>query len=284
MNPERQSCPRSARSRGFSLMEMIGVMAILAVMVGVVGPRMIRKVMDSINLRESKSLQTLAEGLRRQVQVTQSIPGGGTWVTNVADALGLNANDVSYADSANPAGTARVLLIDPRFTPSTGTDPVLTVPDTGVVAPVNARMILISNTRRGLTLPVNSGKAANTVANRRAFDNIWNWTMNPFTKAPPTGWPAAWRRMGEHLHVERVNLGDLFVRVTVSNSNFPTNVPFAKYNQGSTRAFDVTNAVDAYFLKGGAIRLYRHDEPFVSIPASPDELNITHVLLSLIHI
>ena len=69
--------------------------------------------------------------------------------------------------------------------------------------------------------------------------------------------------MGEHLHVERINLADLFVRVTVSNSNVPTNVPFAKFNLGATVAFNVTNAVDSYYLKGGAIRLYRHDEPFL---------------------
>lgn len=265
-------------SLAFSLIEMIGVLAIISILAGMVGPNMIRRVIDSTATRESKTLQTLADGLSSHIQTWQTIPGAASWVTNVGNSLGLSPADVAYSDAANPSGSARVFLIHPGFTPSNGTDPIFTPSAAGSVAPTNARILIISCTKRGLTIPVTSGKAANTAGNRTRFDNIWNWTLNPFTKAPPTGWPAAWRGNGQHLHVQRINLASQFLRLTVSNPGYPTEIPFAQFNQNPTVAFDVTNAVDAYYLRGTVIRLYRHDTPYSSPPVNPDELNLVHVL------
>ncbi len=274
-DPQTIPCPET---RGFSLIEMIGVLAIISIMMSVVGPNLLRKVLDTINVKEGKNLEALADGLRRHVRTTQSIPGGGTWAASVATATGMNLNDVSFADPSNPITSRRILMIYPGFTPSTGTDPVFTATSGGAIAPTNARVMLISCTKRGLALPVAGGKPGNTAANRTRFDTVWNWTLNPFTKAPPTGWPAAWTGQAEHLHIQRVNLGDEFFRVTISNYNFPTNVPFGKFNLAGTFPFDVTNAVDGFYLRGTTVRLYRHDTPYVSVPANPDELNLTHVL------
>lgn len=266
--------------RAFSMIEMIGVLAIMSIMLAAVGPNLLRKVLETVNVKEGKNLEVLADGLRRHVRSSQSIPGGTSWFTNVANTIGMNVNDVTYADPNNTLTSGRILMIYPGFTPATGTDPVLTSTSVGTVAPTNARMMIISCTKRGLALPVAGGKAANTAANRTRFDNIWNWTLNPFTKMPPTGWPTAWRGQAEHLHVQRINLADEFYRVTISNYNFPTNIPFGKFNLGATYPFDVTNATDGYFLRGATVRLYRHDTPYVAVPANPDELNVTHVLSS----
>lgn len=267
-------------ARAFSLIEMIGVISIVAIMMSVVGPNLIRKVVDNNSVREMKSLQTLSDGLQRHIQTQQTIPGGGTWSTLVSAAVGLSPNEVSYADPSDTVTSRRIYIVDPRFTPATAADPVFTMPSAGSLAPTNARVMIVSSTKRGLAVSLTAGKAANTVASRTAFDNVWNWTLDPFTKAPPTGWPATWSGNGQHLHVQRANLANLFVHVTVSNPNYPTNIPFAKFNQAATYPFDVTNAVDSYYLQGTVVRLYRHDEPYVTVPANPDELNITHVLQS----
>ncbi|MBL9170136.1 MAG: type II secretion system protein [Verrucomicrobiales bacterium] len=263
---------------GFSMIEMIGVLAIVSILAGMVGPNLIRRVIESNAAREAKTLQTLADGLSSHVQAWQTIPGSASWVTNVSSSLGLSPTDVAYSDPANPAGSGRVYLIHPAFTPSNGTDPLFTSSASGSVAPTNARILIISCTKRGLTIPVTSGKAANTAGNRNRFDNIWNWSLNPFTKAPPTGWPAAWNGNGHHLHVQRINLAPHFFRLTVSNPSFPGEIPFAQFNQNPTFAFDVTNAVDAYYLRGTVVRFYRHDTPYTSPPANPDELNLVHTV------
>jgi type II secretory pathway pseudopilin PulG len=259
---------------------MIGVIAIIGILMAIVGPNLIRKVIETTSTREGRNLQVLADTLDNYIRKNQSIPGGATWVNALSSFAKLSPTEVRYADPANPVTSGRVFMIHPGFTPSTGTDPVYALGSAGTVAPTNARILIISSTKRGLALPVTSGKAANTAANRTRFDNIWNWSLNPFTKAPPTGWPAAWNGGGEHLHVQRIDLSSLFHHVTVSNPNFPTNIPFAKFNQLSTYAFDVTNAVDAYYPEGTVIRFYRHDEPYVGPPANPDELSLTHVVQS----
>ncbi|MBI3871423.1 MAG: type II secretion system protein [Verrucomicrobia bacterium] len=280
MNRARPSQRPRGEREAFSLIEMVGVLAVISVLVAVVGPNFIRKIVDNVSIKEGKSLETLAQGLRQSLRNTQTIPGGVTWSASVATATGLNPAEVLYADPNNPATSQRIMVIDPRFSPSTGADPVFTPTSAGALAPTNARVMLVSSTKRGLALPIAGGKAANTAANCALFDNVWNWTLNPFTKLPPTGWPAAWDGQGEHLHVQRVNLADEFYRVTVSNSNFPTNIPFGKFNLASTYPFDVTNAVDSYYVRGTTIRLYRHDTPYVSVPVNPDELCISHTLKS----
>ena len=272
--PSHSSQLRSA----FSLIEMVGVLAVISILVASVGPNFIRKIVDNASIKEGKSLETLAQGLRQSIRNTQIVPGGVTWSASVATATGLNPAEVLYADPNNTATSQRIFLIDPRFSPSTATDPVFTPNSAGALAPTNARAMLISSTKRGLALPIGGGKLPNNAANRTSFDNVWNWTMNPFTKLPPTGWPATWQGQAEHLHIQRVNLADEFYRVTVSNYNFPTNIPFGKFNFATTYAFDVTNAVDSYYLRGTTIRLYRHDTPYLSIPVNPDELCITHSL------
>lgn len=278
MNFSRPLFSKRGKKAAFSLVEMIGTLTILSILTAVVAPNLIRRMVETNAAKEAKNLQTLAEGLQRHIQTWQTIPGGSSWITNLASATGLNTSEVRYSDPSVPSTSARVFLIDPAFSPSTGTDPVLTLSSSGTSAPTNARVIFLGCTKRGLALPVTSGMAANTPANRTAFNNVWNWTLNPFTKAPPTGWPAAWTAQGQYLQVQRLNLADQFFRVTVSNANFPTNIPFAKFNQGATYPFDVTNAVDSYYLYGTVVNLYRHDTPYLVVPTNPDELNITHVV------
>lgn len=263
---------------GFSLIEMIGVLAILTIMASTVAPNLLRRMLEATATKEEKSLQTLAEGLMTHVQTWQTIPGAASWATNLATAVGLSSTDILYADPSNPGGSGRIYMISPEFTPANGTDPVFSITAAGSVAPTNARIMIISCTKRGLTLPVASGKAANSAANRNRFNNVWNWSLNPFTKAPPTGWPAAWNGNGHHLHVQRINLASAFCRLTVSNPGFPSEIPFAQFNQGATHAFDVTNAVDAYYLRGTTIRFYRHDTPYTGAPVTPDELSLVHVV------
>jgi hypothetical protein len=98
--------------------------------------------------------------------------------------------------------------------------------------------MLVSTTKRSLTLPVTSGSTATT-----NFNAIWNWVYDPVTKAPPSGWSAAWSSNGHYLHVQRLNLANLFVKTTLKNLS---------YNLGSTNltATALTSQTNYYFLAG----------------------------------
>jgi type II secretory pathway pseudopilin PulG len=261
----------------FSLIEVIGVLAVFSILAAVILPNLVRKIAEANGTREEQNLAVLSRGLTDYVRTRQEIPGGLSWVSNVATFTGLNADEVSRVNPTD-SNSARVYLVYPEFTPSSGSDPVLTTSSAGFVAPTNARVLFLSTTKTSLALPVSSGKASNTAANRDAFDSIWNWNFDPSTKAPPSGWPAVWNQNGEHLHVRRLNLAPFFHHLTVSNTQFPTNVPFAKFNNLATVAFDATNAVDAYYLEGTVVRLYKHDTPYAGPPANPDQLDLTHTV------
>ena len=268
---------RSDRPAGFTLIEFIGVLAIMAILAGVLSPSVVRQITTANGTKEDQNLQTIAAGLQQSIKNTQTIPGNPGWVTNVANVTGLNTNQVLRVDPQN-AATARVYLIYPAFAPGGFGDPLYQQTSAGTAAPSQDRILLISSTKATLVLPVASGRPANTLANRTAFDNIWNWNYNPAAPNPPAGWPAAWNGNAEHLHVQRVNLGTLFYPVTVSNTQFLQDVPYGKFNGSATVGFNVTNSVSAYYLEGTVIQLYKHDSPFVGIPANPDEMDLAHSL------
>jgi hypothetical protein len=73
-------------------------------------------------------------------------------------------------------------------------------------------VLIVSSTKRGLALPVASGVIASN-----SFNAIWNWSFDPSTKSPPSGWASSWDGFGEFVHVDRINLANLFHAVTCKN-------------------------------------------------------------------
>src|SRR5262249_21043421 len=117
----------------------------------------------------------------------------------------------------------------------------------------NAKILILSTHKSSLTLPVSSGKASSTAV----FDAIWDWNFDPTTKAPPSGWPAAWSGNGEYLHVRRVNFAPSFQRVTFSNAHYPTVYPSAQFGTVGATTLNSAAAIDAFYLQGSYLRLYK---------------------------
>src|SRR3954468_22574901 len=131
------------------------------------------------------------------------------------DRAEVEKTDPSFSSDAN---LTRVYLIDPNLgtvLPYAESTSGLTGSQTNLTGS-SARVMIIGNTKRNLTLPVSSGIAGSSAA----FDNIWNWVYDSTTKSPPPGWPASWNGSGNFLHVYRVNLANYFHRVTCSNLRY----------------------------------------------------------------
>ncbi len=247
------------RLSAFTLIEMIGVVALVAIMAAIITPNLARKISYSNGEKEDKLLDILGEGLVRYVTSYQVIPGANTWVTNIATITGFAPNEVRRVNAADST-SARVYLINFAFQPSTVSgggfaDPVWTQTAAGATTVTSPRIIIISSHKSSLTLPVTSGKAAS----QAAFDAIWDWNYDPSTKAPPSGWTAPWTDNGEYLHVERINLTTLFQRVTFNNLEYPDTSPYYQVGTATMTLFDTAASMDRFFITSSFLRFYKDD-------------------------
>jgi prepilin-type N-terminal cleavage/methylation domain-containing protein len=174
----RRIAPRRA---GFTLIELIGVLAIIAILASVLAPNAIKSLDRAAVRAEVTNLQSLNEQVKLYLRSTGSPPAVGTWTTALA-----TYSDLSPADLlTNRRNMARVYLLDPAATPA-------------------PRAIILSSMRSGLALP--PAASINTAAR---FQEIW---QTPDGSVPPTsswaGW-SAWAGVansGEYLVISRVNL------------------------------------------------------------------------------
>ncbi len=250
----------SRRRDGFTLIEMIGVVTVLAICAAVVTPSLAQRLSRMKAAEDAAELAAIGEALRRHAGLHQEIPGAGTWASRAGSLLGLPPNEI-LASIPGEESSARVYLIHPDFAPVSNagiraSDPLWTQGDGGSARVAQARVLLLSVHRTGLRPPVSSGVASS----RKAFENIWNWHLDPDTQAPPLGWPAVWAGNGEYLHVERINFEPLFRKVTFSNTQFPDKAPSFQVGNGSTRSLGVSPTFDAYFLEGSFLRMFQ-DQP-----------------------
>lgn len=256
---------------GFTLIEMIGVVALVAIMAAIITPNLARKISSSAGEKEERLLDVLGDGLVRYVKAYQIIPGTNSWATNVAGMLGLSPNEVRRVNPVD-AASARVYLVNFAFQPSTVSgggfaDPVWTQPASGASTVTSPRIMIISSHKSSLSLPVASGRATS----QAVFDAIWDWNYDPATKDPPTGWPSGWNDNGEYLHVERINLMPLFQRVTLTNLEYPDIFPYYQVGAGAMTVFNSVMTTNVFFIEGALLRFYKDD-------ASGNDLDISFSL------
>lgn len=168
---------------GFTLIEMIGVLAIMAIMASVMVPTTLRTVENAAVKAESETMANLAEQIRSYVREKAALPGAASWDTDLAPSVELSSAQIL----TNKRQVNRLYVIDPT-------------------AP-SQRVLLLSSMRNGLNLP-------NAATVRANFDGIWN--AGP-TVVPP-GFPAVWSTPAsatqtnlEFLIIQRVNLRPIFL-------------------------------------------------------------------------
>jgi prepilin-type N-terminal cleavage/methylation domain-containing protein len=174
--PTRASAPR-----GFTLIELIGVLAILAIIAGILTPNALRTLDRAAVTSEVQSLAAVGDQLKLYLRDQGTLPTAANWTTLLSSYAGLSPNDLA----TNKRQMARVYLAEP------GTNPV-------------QRVLILSSMRAGLSLP-----AAAAITTSAQFLQIWQTADR---SVPPTtswaGW-SAWANTansGDYLVIARVNL------------------------------------------------------------------------------
>ncbi|HEX3728896.1 MAG TPA: prepilin-type N-terminal cleavage/methylation domain-containing protein [Opitutaceae bacterium] len=172
-----KTAPRSAGA--FTLIEMIGVLAIMAIMAGVIVPRALHSIDTAAISAESQTLANLGGQIPLYLKDQGAAPTAANWTTALAAYAGLSPTNLS----ANSRHVNRVYLADPASNPS-------------------QRVMILSSMRASLRLPAAINGAA-------AFQTIWQ-TADGAVPDPSSwnGW-SRWANVaqaGDFLVIERVNL------------------------------------------------------------------------------
>jgi len=242
------SRPRSS-PRAFTLIELIGVLAVIALLAAALVPVVIRQMDRIAGEQESAALKSLGNALQQSIMRVRSsgqhyIPGIPDWVATIAAELGANVSDVTINGRQQP----RFFLIDPNwqiggryggqsYTQSTA----------GTVLATNLRVIFLSSIGQQLT-NMSSG-----VQTTNDFNAIWDWNDGS-SIAPTNATIMAGFTKGEDLKVQRVNLSPLFVRLLLTTNASTTKCFYSIDPTGSTSL--VTNGVDSYFIRNSILFLY----------------------------
>ena len=202
--------PNSSRTlAAFTLVEMIGVMAVMTILASVMTPNILRSVERATVRAEVATLHTMGEQIKlylrdNAVMPTTAVPPTTpNWTTQLATYASLNPADIL----TNRRQMVRLYVPDP------------------VVA--NQRAMLLSSMRTGVALPTAASVSAN-------FSIIWDTADGA---VPAAGGWAAWNANNiEYLAIERVSLATVY-RTDLQTFNVTLN------NAGATTAsFQITRA------------------------------------------
>lgn len=248
MTMNTRGLPSSARTRtrrGFTLIEVLGVMMILGLLTMAVMPALIREFDREARSREGKNLERLADGLVQYIQRTHTIPAAPQFASAIATQLGLHTNEVNI----NDRGNRRVFLIDPGVTNR------LPIPYTqtylGATNNLNTALGAVIVSSAGGALPANlvSGFATNSTV----FAAIWTCPEGQI----PAG--IAFSGTAEDLRIQRINFSTLF-NPLILNYDTTTTTNSGRYtiDGSSTNVLPTVPVFTSNFLKGTVLGL--HDE------------------------
>lgn len=223
------------KANSFTLVEMIGAMAILAILASVLAPSVVRQIQTATSVGEDANLADIAQALTNAIRTTGLIPNPNLEpsATNVTGGFGWAYLASNYTRLAG----SKLVSVFPGMTNETGRRLYLstnlvalasqggfanTVSNWGATLfPTNAKMYLVSASRPEFNLLLaTNGAGAQTTNNSyasAAVNSLDSWvkqfSTNGVTVAPANIVDPSWTNRGEFLHVRTIDLAPIFSEV-----------------------------------------------------------------------
>ena len=234
---------RTRARRGFSLIELLGVLAIMGVLAALTVPPVIRQLQQARTANEEANLEEVARAIVEGIKATGTIPDPetnatliGGWANIASNYTAMGINQLLYVFGTNLATQRRVYLSDELmtyFSANSISPPFLTPPQGWPASsfPLSAQLVVVSSSREDFLL------ASPTAAN--ISSNDFNW-LKSFTKTPDSGGlinatnlniigtigtsSNRWTSEGQFLQIKTVDLRSLFCLVQLEDSQSPPTV------------------------------------------------------------
>lgn len=229
------------RAWAFSLIEFIGVLAVIAILAALVTPAAIRQIDAAARTREASDLVAISNALTLHILQNKSVPSTTTWKDVAAQWMQQPVARIT----TTPRGQARAFIIDGGGWLGSTTLP-WSQSRTGLTTlPSSPRVLIVSSISK--PLPVSSGQFLQI-----AFDEIWNTP----DRAKPASW-SGWTGTGDDLLIQRVNLQPLFHRLVLVNRDPLAATPRYSIDTTNTTTLEATNraGLNAFYLDGTVVGL-----------------------------
>jgi type II secretory pathway pseudopilin PulG len=244
-HPEALILGARAWSAGFTLIEVVGVLAVVLILATMIFSATTKSVDVGVSKQESVTLQNFATALQNSVLRNRVVPDGSGWYLAVAKELGLSPNAVLY-NARNPT-ISRVFMIDPNIQigPSAGGLPY-TQGSNGSAQPQSARAMILSSLAAFAPFPATATNSAN-------FNALWS---TPDGSLPSNSSFNGWKGLPDDLKVQRVNFGPLFVNLQLFNYQ-STDQGQYQINSAGTNTVANVGGVNAYFVQNTPLDLIK---------------------------
>lgn len=224
------------QQRGFTLMELIAVMAILAILSAVLAPSLIDAIDDAYATAEANNLSAIADDLERYISDTGIVPDRAlaTWSAAVA----TTSSRALASIQLNERGFTRSVYFDPRFIASGGGFNGYVQTGGLSTPPASPRVMIISDMRGNVAVQANDATR---------FNDIWNRTAGAALVESDT------------LKIERRHMGGLFHRVLLANQS-TSQAAYSINAAGQLAVPAGSSGVDGllsrYIIEGSELALY----------------------------
>src|SRR5439155_9058443 len=84
-----------ASGRAFSLIELVGVLTVVAILAAALVPALIRQMDRIAGEQESAALKSFGDALQQSIMRNRYIPSGSDWATNIATELGVDIANIT---------------------------------------------------------------------------------------------------------------------------------------------------------------------------------------------
>jgi prepilin-type N-terminal cleavage/methylation domain-containing protein len=236
--------------RAFTLIEMVGVLAVIAILAVALLPVLIKSTDKLVSDQETATLQSFNNALLNSIQRNRYVPSlaGSTNLANtLATELAMNVSDVY----TNARHQPRYFFYDPNINIDGNTYTSITNggyvqdPNGSANLPASPRVIILSSIGKPIT-----GTYATS-----DFNTLWTTADN--AAISNVSLLGTWNGMNSSgssdIVIQRINLSQCFVHLLLSSNNSSA-VGYYSFDTNS-HPTQITN-LDAYLINGSVLSLY----------------------------